>query len=152
MDSKTYLSSQQRAVELGLIIDPSFVNHRKAQTIIGRSGMQCVDQAISQLPSLPEWQRTVRIDHIYSEAMLLLCEHIGIRPMQDILATRTGQLFCSTEKLLPCPDIYDSKRTCRGCNRSYAREFSQLLTFSGLTWLEWAGLVRGSLERGAPLL
>jgi hypothetical protein len=111
MDSNSYLDSEQRAVELGLFIDPSFVNHRKAQTIIGPSGMRCVDQAISQLPSLPEWQHKVRIDHIYTEAMLLLCEHIKIRPMQDILATRTGHLFCSTELLLPCPDIYNSKRT-----------------------------------------
>jgi hypothetical protein len=114
MDNKYDLTSQQRSVELGFFIDPSFVNHRKAQTIIGPSGMTCVDQAISQLPSLPEWQRSVRIDHIYAEAMLLLCNHIGIRPMQDILATRTGrtgQLFCSTELLLPCPAIYDSNST-----------------------------------------
>jgi hypothetical protein len=111
MNNKTYLNSDQRAADLGLVIDPSFVNHRKVQTVIGPSGMQCVDQAISQLPSLPDWQRTVRIDHIYSEAMLLFCEHLGIRPLQDILATQTGQMFCSTEKLLPCPDIYDSTRT-----------------------------------------
>lgn len=105
------LTSEQRAADLGLFIDPSFVHHRKVQTIIGPAGMQHVDEEISQLPSLPEGQRSVRIDHIYTKYMLCLCEHLGIRPLQDILATQTGRLFCSTEKLLPCPEIYDSKAT-----------------------------------------
>jgi hypothetical protein len=42
--------------------------------------------------------------------MLLFCRHIGVRPLQDILATKSGRLFCSTERLLPCPDVYDSER------------------------------------------
>jgi hypothetical protein len=110
IDSKAGLTSEQRAVDLGLFIDPSFVNHRKAQTILGPTGMQHVDQAISQLPPLPEWQRIVRIDHIYTQYMLIFCEQLGIRPLQGVLATRTGQLFCSTEKLLPCEAIYDAHR------------------------------------------
>jgi hypothetical protein len=108
---KAYLTSDQRAAELGLFIDPSFVNHRKVQTVIGPAGMEFIDQDISRLPSLPEWQRTVRIDHIYTSALLIFCRYLNICTLQDILATQKGQLFCSTKKLLPCPEIYDTSTT-----------------------------------------
>jgi hypothetical protein len=110
MNNRSSLTSEQRALDLGHIIDPGFVNHRKVQTIQGPELMKQVDKAISQLPNLPEWQLRVRIDHIYSEVMLLFCQHLDIRPLQDILATQTGHLFCSTERLLPCSDVYEVER------------------------------------------
>lgn len=113
MSDRSSLTPDQRALDLGHIIDPGFVNHRKVQTIQGPGLMRHIDRAISELPSLPDWQLRVRIDHIYSEAMILFCRHLGIKPLQDILATQTGQtgqLFCSTEQLLPCPAIYTEER------------------------------------------
>ena len=113
MDTRSRLTSEQRALELGHVIDPGFVNHRKAQTIQGHKLMQHVDEAIARLPPLPEGQLNVRINHIYTRYMLFFCEHLGIRPLQDVLGTQTGQtghLFCSTERVLPCPEVYDSKR------------------------------------------
>jgi hypothetical protein len=110
MDTRSELTPKQRALDLGHIIDPGFVNHRKAQTILGRDLMRHVDQAIKMLPPLPEWQLSVRIDHIYSEALLVFCGALGIRTLQDILATKTGRMSCSTERLLPCPDIYEAER------------------------------------------
>jgi hypothetical protein len=104
------LTPEQRATNLDLVIDPGFVNHRKIQTIIGKPGMEFVDLNIRNLPDLPEWQKNLRIDHIYSEAVLIFCKTVGIQTLQHNLATRTGHLFCSVEKLGPCPDIYDKTR------------------------------------------
>lgn len=104
------LTSEQRATELDLVIDPGFVNHRKIQSIIGDSGMRFIDSNIRNLPELPEWQKTVRIDHIYSEATLIFCKGLGINTLRHNLALQAGKLFCSSEKLGPCPDIYDKTR------------------------------------------
>ncbi len=42
--------------------------------------------------------------------MLIFCEHLGVRPLQDVLAKTNGHLFCSTERVLPSPDVYNSPR------------------------------------------
>lgn len=104
------LTPEQRATDLDLVIDPGFVNHRKIQSIIGNLGMSFIDYNIRNLPDLPEWQRTVRIDHIYSEAVLVFCKQLGINTLQHNLATQEGRLFCSIEKLSSCPDVYDNTR------------------------------------------
>jgi hypothetical protein len=109
---RDHLTTEQRATDLDLIIDPGFLNHRKIQTIIGKTGMEIVDQNIRNLPELPEWQKNLRIDHIYTEVMLSFCEVVGIRTLQYNLATRIGpeQLSCSVERLGPCPDLYEKTR------------------------------------------
>lgn len=104
------LTPEQRATPLTHVIDPGFVNHRRIETIIGPYNMQILDSWIRSLPELPDWQRRVRIDHIYTRCFLEFCRKSDIRPLQDILATETGHLFCSTEKLLPCADVYDKER------------------------------------------
>jgi hypothetical protein len=72
--------------------------------------MDFIDLNTRNLPDLPDWQKKVRIDHIYTEAVLLFCKTLGIRTLQYNLATRSGHLFCSVEKLGPCPDLYDKPR------------------------------------------
>lgn len=110
------LSSEQRTTQLGHTIDPGFVNRRKIQTILGESGMRFVDEGIRQLPSLPDWEFNRRIDHIYTNALLLYCKNSGVKPLQDILSaclqdsSKINYLFCSTETFLPCPEVYDKKR------------------------------------------
>jgi len=104
------LTPEQRATDLDLVIDPGFVNHRKIQSIIGKPSMDFIDYHIRNLPDLPEWHRNVRIDHIYTEAVLGFCKQIGINTLQHNLATQEGRLSCSVEKLSPCTDIYDSTR------------------------------------------
>lgn len=107
---REHLTPEQRATDLDLVIDPGFVNHRKIQTIIGKTGMDYIDINFRKLPDLPEWQKKVRLDHIYSEAVLIFCKTMGIDTLQHNLATNKGTLFCSTEKLGPCPDVYEKTR------------------------------------------
>ncbi len=107
---REHLTPEQRATDLDLVIDPGFVNHRKIQTIIGKPGMEFIDSHYRNLPDLPEWEKKVRLDHIYSEATLIFCKQVGVNTLQHCLATNAGTLFCSIEKLGPCPDVYDKAR------------------------------------------
>jgi hypothetical protein len=104
------LTPEQRATDLDLVIDPGFVNHRKIQTVIGKPGMEFIDLNIRTLPDLPEWQKNVRVDHIYSEAVLLFCKRLGIQTLQHNLSAPKGRLVCSVERLGPCPNVYDKAR------------------------------------------
>ena len=72
--------------------------------------MKYVDELTRQLPELPEWQRRVRVDHIYTRVMLDWCNVQKVRPLGALLATRDGGIFCSTEKLGPCPNFYETER------------------------------------------
>ena len=110
MSIRDALTSEQRATPLIHTIDPGFVHHRKIETFLGPSNMTILDERIKSLPEMPDWQQRVRIGHIYTQATLIVCNKIGIRPLQDILATQTGYMFCSTERLLPCPNVYDEDR------------------------------------------
>lgn len=104
------LTPLQRATDLGHTIDPGFVHHRKIQTIIGQKGMDFIDDAINKLPDLPDWQKRVRIDHIYTRFFLIFCNKLGIRPLRDLLATEDGHIFCSTENVKPCSDFFKKER------------------------------------------
>jgi len=88
-------------------IDPGFVHHRLIQTILGPRPMSLIDQAITSLPDLPDWQRRVRIDHIYTQAMVLFCNAIGVPPLRSLLAAGSGRMFCSTEQIEGKEEVYD---------------------------------------------
>ena len=104
------LSTAERTDEYFLGIDPGFVHQRKIETIIGTTGMEIVDSLIGELPDLPDWQRTVRIDHIYTKVMLGLCEALEVPPLGQLLNERKGRLFTSTELLAPAPEVYSAAR------------------------------------------
>jgi len=104
------LTPAQRATPLEPYIDPGFVHHRKIETILGPSGMRIIDDLIRQLPELPEWQRPVRIDHVYTEIMLAFCNKLSVPPLEEFLVSRQGRMFCSTEELAPCKDVFKTER------------------------------------------
>lgn len=108
---RDYLSPEQRALPLVSTIDPGFVNRRAVETVLGPSGMSIIDKLTKSLPqSLPAWTQRVRVDHIYKDVLLKFCEVNGIFTLGQILAADQGHMFCSTETVLACPDIYDAKR------------------------------------------
>jgi len=112
MDGETWTlyrkdrTSQWRAGEVRHTIDPGFVHHRKIETVLGPQGMVVIDQQIKNLPAhLPDWQRPIRIDHIYTRTMLAFCELNEIRCLRQIMAERKGLMFCSNEELGPARSI-----------------------------------------------
>jgi hypothetical protein len=104
------LTREQRALPLLHYIDPGFVHHRRIQTILGPEAMKPIDEKINQIPDIPKWQREVRINHIYTEAMVMFCGHLEIKPLEEILAVQEGHMFSSTEELGPCRYKDENKR------------------------------------------
>jgi hypothetical protein len=62
------------------------------------------------MPDLPDWQKKVRIDNIYTQIFLAFCHSAQVKPLQDILATGQGKWFCSTEEVFGCSDFHEVKR------------------------------------------
>jgi len=104
------LTIEQRSRDLLHTIDPGFVNRRKIETLLGGKGMKIIDHLTSQLPQLADWQREVRIDHIYTQVMLDFCRVIKIKTLEVVLSSQCGTMFCSTETFAPCEDIYEGER------------------------------------------
>lgn len=100
---------QWRAGIVRHAIDPGFIHHRKIETILGAPGMAIIDEQIRNLPEIPEWQRRVRIDHIYARVMLAFCEVNEIRSLRQIMAEHQGLLFCSNEELGPARRIGEGR-------------------------------------------
>jgi hypothetical protein len=99
-----------RAAIVHHAIDPGFVHHRKIETILGSRGMSIVDEQIRNLPQdLPDWQRPVRIDHIYTRVILMFCEAQNIRSLRQIMTKREGHLFCSNEELGPARPLGEGR-------------------------------------------
>jgi hypothetical protein len=104
------LSSEKRVQDVIHTIDPGFVNMRRIQTILGKEGIELINIQIANLPPMEDWQKTTQINHIYSMVMLEFCRINVVKSLEELVATRKGQIFCSTEVLGPCPDIYNLKR------------------------------------------
>ena len=110
MSFRETLTPAQRATPLNHVIDPGFVHRRKIQSIIGKVGMDVIDQAIGKIPPLQDWERGNRIDYIYTELMLTFCNKLQVPSLGQLVEAQKGTMFCSTEKLGPCPDVYSRDR------------------------------------------
>jgi len=74
--------------------------------------MSIIDEQIRNLPqNLPDWQRPVRIDHIYTRTMLMFCKAQKITCLRQIMAKRKGHLFCSNEELSPARPLGEGRVT-----------------------------------------
>lgn len=94
-----------------LIVDPGFVHHRKIQTILQEQGTEIINSQIAKIPaSVPEWQKPVHIDHIYTRVLLQFCKINEINTLEQIVLERRGRLFCSIVKLKPCKELYSEQR------------------------------------------
>ena len=108
---RDYLSPEERALPLEHTIDPGFVNRRAVQTVLGENGMSLVDEMLKSIPpGLPEGLHDVRVDHVYNAVLLKFCEINKIHTLGQVLAAGKGHMFCSTEIVQACPDVYDAKR------------------------------------------
>lgn len=111
-DFREESSPKDRAMTPIHSIDPGFVNHRLIETVLGEGGREVIDQQIRILSDLPEWMKRTRIGHIYTKTLLRFCEIHKIKSLTEVLSLKRGKLFCSTEWVYPCRDIYVAKRAC----------------------------------------
>ena len=74
-------------------------------------GTELINSQISKIPaSVPEWQKPVHIDHIYTRTLLQFCKINGINTLEQVLLEQRGRLFCSIVKLKPCKELYSASR------------------------------------------
>ena len=108
---REFLSPEDRALPLIATVDPGFVNRRRVETWVGADGMRLIDERIRALPPLPHLAlQEVRIDHAYKDILLAFCRGIRVPGLAEILGAGNGRLFCSIERLAPCPNFYDVPR------------------------------------------
>lgn len=114
-----------------LIVDPGFVNHRKAESVLGTVGTEIFNSEIARIPaSMPEWKKNVTINHIYSKVLLDSCKVMNIKTLEELLSSGCGQLFCSNVKTLPNKDIYDKDRVIVKCEKIENLDFNVELHLS----------------------
>jgi hypothetical protein len=77
------LTTEERALVPEHTIDPGFVHRRAIETVLGPEGMRYVDETIRQLPALPEFQASHRIDHIYKDYLLAFCEGLKVKTLAE---------------------------------------------------------------------
>ncbi len=104
------LTPDERALTLRHTIDPGFVNHRLIETVVGQGGRRVLEELVGRVPPMAEWMRTNRVAHIYTDVALEWCRVNGAKTLGTLLAEHRGRIFCSTEPLAPCPDVYDVRR------------------------------------------
>lgn len=147
---RDYLSSDQRLLPLQATIDPGFVHRRRIQTMLGQAGMDIVDECIRRIPHTPEWEREIRIDHIYKDVFLEFCRVNKFPTLHDILHTQVGRVFCSTESVGACPNFYEVQRAVTPCVLKGRSKFKVELHYS--TGLVRADTLKGRLFKGTSRL
>jgi hypothetical protein len=123
-------STAARTAEATMSVDPGLVHHRLIQNLIGAGAMQSVNEALAHIaPDAPEFIRSLQTDHVYVEAVVILCSHLGVPPLTQLLAEEKGRLFASVETTLPCPEVYDGGRVSVEIQPKLATDKKILLEF-----------------------
>jgi len=89
-------------------IDIGFINHRRIFTTFGQEFHAHYEEKRSQGT---DHLTRLSNDHLLTTYVLSACERHGVKTLAEVLqAPKVGQLFCSTEEFLPCPEVYDAPR------------------------------------------
>ena len=112
--------------------------------------MSVVNERLKAIPQdLSEGLQRVRVDHVYNSVLLKFCELNGIHTLGQVLAAGKGYMFCSTEIVLPCPEVYDAKRVVSQVEPAGKSGYRVQLEYS--TEHIWSDTLRMELHRGASL-
>jgi hypothetical protein len=142
------LKPEERVLPLEHTIDPGFVNHRRIETIIGRAGQDAIRRQVARLPSMPDGLRAVAVARIYSDIMLDFCRATAVPSLGALLGgDDQRRLFCSTEVVGPCRDIYDVTRA-RNQWRPPGRRHAMAVEFHYSTAHIVADTTRSELHQG----
>jgi hypothetical protein len=146
---KKHTTREFRALPLSLTIDPGFVHRRKIQTILGQPGMTIVDNMVGRLPLMADWQREVRIDHVYTSVMLEYCRIHQAKTLEEILIHGGDNLFCSTFKVAGCSNLF---KTRRGNNKiKLALQFGRTVEMQYSTDFVKSDTLRTRLHSGSAV-
>ncbi|MHB8388802.1 MAG: hypothetical protein ACYDBH_04365 [Acidobacteriaceae bacterium] len=101
-------TSAQRVLKPRHHVDMGFINHRRILTTFGPGFHHHFEQKRSKGDD--HFTRLWN-DHLLATYTLSACQQSGVRTLGEILSgPKVGELFCSTEEFLPCPDVYEKTR------------------------------------------
>lgn len=129
--SRDILTTAQRTLDLELRLDPMFVNHRLIGSIFGDKFIDLVNQRVAEIPpNVPEWQKNVQIDHIYTSSVLYICKVLKIPSLGALINFKRGHLFNSTEEFLGSDAVYDDDQASLDWIPSYETDYKVRIDFS----------------------
>ena len=117
--------------------------------MIGKAGMEIVDDMIKKLSSEPAWDYEVRVDHIYTWVMLEFCNVNEIKTLEQVLLERKGHMFCSTIKVGPCREFFDVERATSVLEPSF--DFDRRVEFQYTTKRVRADTLKSRLQTGSTI-
>jgi hypothetical protein len=102
------LTSADRAKLPRHHIDMGFINHRRIFTTFGRQFHEFYE---SKRSKGTDHMTVLWNDHLLASYVLDACRNRGARTLSAVLnEPKVGDVFCSTEEFLPCPDVYEKER------------------------------------------
>ena len=105
------LTREQRAAEHRLVLDPAFVHRRKILVLLAgtEEGAWIEHQSVA-LTQTGSPLADLQIDQCYTSALLNWCNRRKVAPLQEVLVDAGHEIVCSTERIGPCPDVWDAAR------------------------------------------
>ena len=98
MALREHETTSVRTADARMSIDPGFVHHRLIQNLLGVELMAHVNEAVRRIPpDAPSYVRELQTDHVYVDAVIILCSHVGIPSLSRLLSNRRGRVFASVE-------------------------------------------------------
>ena len=101
-------TTEQRVLLPRHHIDMGFINHRRIFTTFGLKFHHFFE---SKRKQGDDHLTILYNDHILVTYVLIACKKKGTKTLGEVLNNpQIGDLFCSTEEILPCPDVYNKGR------------------------------------------
>jgi hypothetical protein len=108
-----------RKADLISYIDMGFLNRRLAISALGPMRERFLND---QVPG-DDHMTVLRNDHWLVGLLIQVCEKMKAPSLADALTNKVSkQIFMSTERLEPCPEVYDDPRVTQGVKLEFPRE------------------------------
>lgn len=103
---RAILTSEQRAQDMRLWIDPGFVNHRLVDSVLGAEWAAAINARLERIPeSMPEGLRQGQVANVYTRALVEYCARTPVPGLAELMAHGKGGLFASVVDVAGTPDV-----------------------------------------------
>lgn len=110
------LPQKSRVADYFSHIDPGFLNRRLAVTALGPAR----DLFLKEQEAGSDHMTVLRNDHLLVTRLIDVCEAMRVPTLAEaLLAQEPSHLFMSTEKLEPCPEVYENPRVVHGVHLDF---------------------------------
>ena len=108
-----YIPLELRVMDKFHHVDMGFLNRRLCITAITGMSQEALQYFLEHQKPGNDHMTVLANDHLLVTVLLDCYDAVGAPTLCGALARgRPRHIFCSTERLAPCPEIYDAKRVC----------------------------------------